>query len=90
MAYTATVVDKTVFGNKRVHIFDVTADAASGSVDSGMSYIDAIQVSPVSMATFSLVKFRPNINAASAASNGLVMISAAASGDRFFLHVYGK
>lgn len=88
MAYTATVVRKTVFGNERVVIFDVTADAQSGVVDAGM-YVDGFAVGPISMATVSLVKFRPNINAASAASNGNIMISGAASGDRFFLTVYG-
>lgn len=90
MAYSVTVVDKTVFGNKRVCIFDVTADAQSGVVETGLSRVDAFDVGPVSMATFSLVKFRPNISAASAAANGSIMVSGAASGDRFFITVYGK
>lgn len=89
MAYTVTIVNKTVFGNKRVSLLDVTADAQSGSVDSGFGVVDAFSVGPVSMATFSLVKFRPNISAASAASNGQIMVSGAASGDRFFITVYG-
>lgn len=88
MAYSATVVRKTVFGNERVVIFDVTADAQSGVVDCGM-YVDGFTVGPISMATLSLVKFRPNINAASAASNNNIMISGAASGDRFYLTVFG-
>lgn len=90
MAYTATVVFKTVLGNKRVHVYDVTADAQSGVVNTGFKYIEAHQASPISMATFSLVKIRPNINAASAASNGAIMISGAASGDRLFLTVFGR
>lgn len=90
MAYTATLVKNDVQGSTRVKVFDVTADAASGVVDSGHSIVLWHQVSPISMATMSLVKFRPNINAASAASNGNIMVSGAASGDRFFLTVYGK
>lgn len=89
MAFTVTVVNKTVFGNKRVSLLDVTADAQSGVVDSGHSVVDAFTVGPISMATFSLVKIRPNINAASAASNGQIMVSGVASGDRFFLTVFG-
>lgn len=88
MAYTATVVKKTVFGNERVVVFDVTADAQSGVVDAGM-YVDAFSTGPISMNTNSLVKIRPNINAASAASNGNIMISGCTSGDRFYLTVYG-
>ena len=89
MAYTVTVVEKTVFGNKRAVILDVTADAASGVVATGLNRIVAHSVSPVSMATHSLVKFRPNVNAASAASNGNIMVSGAADGDRFFVIAYG-
>lgn len=90
MAYSVTVVDKTVFGNKRVCILDVTADAQSGVVDTGLSVVDALSLGPVSMNTFSLVKVRPNINAASAAANGKLMISGCTSGDRLFITVYGK
>jgi hypothetical protein len=88
MAYTATVIEKTVFGNLRTVIYDVTADAASGVVDAGMNIV-GFAVGPVSMATVSLVKFRPNIGADSAAANGKLMVSGAASGDRFFLTIYG-
>lgn len=90
MAFTVTVVNRTVMGNKRVDLLDVTADAQSGVVATGMKYVDAFSVGPVSMATVSLVKFRPNIGADSAAANGSIMVSGSASGDRFFLTVYGK
>lgn len=89
MAYTVTVVNKTVFGNKRAHLLDVTADAQSGVVDTGHGIVDAFTVGAISMNTNSLVKMRPNINAASAASNGQIMVSGCTSGDRFFLVVYG-
>lgn len=88
MAYTATLVKKTVHGNERVVAFDVTADAQSGVVDAGM-YIDHFSVGPISMNTFSLVKFRPNIGADSAAANGKLMISGCTSGDRMFITIFG-
>lgn len=89
MAYTTTVVKKDVHGSQRAFTFDVTADAQSGVVDTGLAYVEGFTVGPVSMNTFSLVKFRPNISGASAASNGQVMISGCTSGDRFFLMVFG-
>ena len=88
MAFTATLVRNTVFGNERVQIYDVTADAQSGVVACGI-YVDAVMLTQVSMTTNSLIKCRPNINHASAASIGNVMLSGCTSGDRFFLMVYG-
>lgn len=90
MAFTVTVVDKTVFGNKRAILLDVTADAVSGVVAvPGLNVVDCISATQVSMVTMSLIKFHPNVNAASAASNGNIMVSGTTSGDRFFLVVYG-
>ncbi len=38
MAYTVTQ-EKTVFGNLRVHFCNVTADAASGTIPTGLGSI---------------------------------------------------
>jgi muramidase (phage lysozyme) len=80
MAYTVSQ-DKTVFGNKRVHICTVTADAASGTIPTGLSAIDGYSLSPVSMATGApLIK----------ASGGTITVSNAVNGDNFYLVVYGR
>lgn len=89
MAFTATLIKNTVFGNQRVCQYDVTADAASGSVVTGLSVVDSIAVAPISMATAGC-KFKKNLNDASAAANGTVFVSSAANGDNFFLTVYGR
>lgn len=89
MAFTATVLRQTVMGNERVIHYSVLADAASGVVVTGLSYLDQVQTSPQSLTT-AIYKVKINTNAASAVANGSVMISSVASGDTFFLTVYGR
>lgn len=80
MAYTVTQ-EKTVVGNLRMHICDVTADGASGNWNTGLNPIVGYCLSPISMATAS-----PIIKAATS----VVTVSAAANGDHFYLFVYGR
>lgn len=89
MAYTATLQKISLVGNDRMAQYLVTADAASGSVVTNMGTLDSAVLGPVSMATAG-IKIKINTNGASAASNGVVLISSAASGDSFFLICYGK
>ena len=80
MAYTVTQ-EKSVFGNMRVHICNVTADAASGTIPTGLSTISGHSIGPISMATASpLMK----------SSGGTITVSAAANGDNFYVIVYGR
>jgi hypothetical protein len=92
MAYTATLVKHLTAGPDRGVIFNVTADANSGSVATPLGFIEAISWGPVSMATGTngYPKFRPNLSAASAAANGSIMCSSCANGDNFFLVVWGR
>jgi len=79
MAYTVAT-EKTVFGNLRTHICEVTADAASGEVATGLTLVKGYALGPVSMATAApLMK----------ASGGTITVSNAAGGDHFYLTVYG-
>jgi hypothetical protein len=80
MAYTISQ-EKTVFGNMRVHFCNVTADAASGTIPTGLTQIAGYSISPISMSTASpLMK----------ASGGTITVSAAANGDNFYVIVYGR
>ena len=80
MAYTVTK-EVSAFGNKRVVICNVSADAASGSIVPGLGVIDGYSLSPISMATGApLIKI----------STSSVVVSNATSGDNFFLIVYGR
>jgi hypothetical protein len=89
MAFTVSMLAKTVFGDERVQHYKVTADAASGTVDTGLGVLTNLHWSPASCATGAFV-VRMNANAAGTASNGTVGVSCAASGDGFYLTVYGR
>lgn len=89
MAYTGTIVKSTVMGNERVVLMDVTSDAASGSVVTGIGIIDAIAMSPISCATAGF-KVKANLTTGSSVANGTIFMSSTASGDRFYLIVYGR
>ncbi len=88
MAYTSSQLVKTVFGNERVLGIRVTADAASGAIDTGLSVIDFVSVAHQSCTT---AGFRTimNVNSGLTANNGSLAISGAVSGDVILLTVYG-
>lgn len=90
MPFTSTEVDKNITGKNREHIFDVTADANSGVIDSKMGLVLGIAISPISMASASEAKLKANLNAASATSNGQILASGFTAGDRFFVTVKGR
>jgi hypothetical protein len=89
MAYTATKLKGSVHGDQRVEQYLVAADAASGSVSTGLKYVDCVTFAPKSCATAGF-KIKANLSDAGAASNGSVMVSSAASGDDFYLVVFGR
>jgi hypothetical protein len=80
MAYTVTR-EASVFGNKAVSLCDVSADAASGTIPTGLSKINSVALCPQSMATAAIKV---------SVSGGTVTVSNAASGDVFFLTVIGR
>ena len=89
MAFTITSVAKTVFGNKRVVDFRVTADAATQAIDTGLGFVESAIFTPESMTT-AAGKMRLNQLAAGTASAGYIAISGVASGDVFYLKVFGQ
>ncbi len=88
MAFTANKLVTTVFGNKRVVILSMTADAASGAFDSGLSVVEALIPGPVSAATGAPI-FKKNQNSAATALNGSIFVKNAASGDEFTIIAVG-
>ena len=88
MAYTMVISDKTVFGNKRTIVGLVTTDAESGVVYPGLGRIDAVSFAPVSMGTAG-IKIKVNAVTGTSAGSG-INIAGAASGDDFYLTIYGR
>lgn len=89
MAYTASIIKNSTFGDMRVVMISCTADGVSGVIVTGLAKVFGMSVTPVSSASFSLSKFHRNVNAASATANGSIMASSCANGDDFFIVAYG-
>jgi hypothetical protein len=89
MAFSKGTAVQTVFGNKRIVSFELTADANSGAVDSGLSVVEAIWTAVKSAATGSQ-KFKANLNSAGTALNGSVFCSSCTNGDVFYVTVMGR
>jgi len=90
MAYTVSMLAKDVFGSKRAHLIKVTADAASGVFDTGLGVVEAFVTGDTSMATASPVLYINTGEDSSSTSNGFIFCSSCATGDAFFLTVYGR
>ena len=86
MAYTVTRSQFSL-GNKRGVGLAITADAVSGTVDSGLSVIESISEAPKSVT--STVKLSKNVSAGVAA-NGKLNITAATSGDEIEVLCIGR
>ena len=86
MAYTVTKV-QSVFGNERVVHMDVTADAATQTIETGLKNVFSISTCLASCNT--AIRFAINSNSSGIASFGVVAVSGATSGDRIFITVYG-
>lgn len=90
MAYTLTTVYKDVHGSQRVFHGVVTADATSGSVAiPSIGVVGVVHLTPKSAATAGINAIA-NYAKSAIATNGSVQIVSAASGDDFYITVYGR
>lgn len=79
----------TALGNKRVALLSCSVDSGSGNVETGLSVVDHVAICPISMATAAIV-IKKNVGSGATSLPGYININAAASGDVFFLTVYGR
>lgn len=87
MAYTVTR-SKTAFGNKRVVLMKISADAATQTVETGLKRVDHISWSVGSMNTYG-VKVSVNSNASGVQSMGVLGCTGFTTGDVMYATVYG-
>jgi hypothetical protein len=90
MAYTASSLVKTVWGNKNVQCWRMTADAASGTLSTGFVVVESVIGIGARSCTTTGFRTFPNGTAASAACNGVVGFSGLVSGDVFEITVIGR
>ena len=88
MAFTVSS-KQTVFGNYRAVILDVTADAATQTVETGLKNIVGHSTGLQSCST-AAIKIYANSNASGVQSFGVLGISGCVSGDEFYVVVYGN
>lgn len=88
MAFAATKIYSTVWGNKRVAVYTVAADAASGSVQTGFNVVESCWISPVSCTT-NAQNVKSNTTVGSTAALGSIFISSCVSTDVFTLVAIG-
>lgn len=88
MAFTATKIFGTIWGNKKVAVFSVAADAASGVVLTGFNIVEACWISAVSCTT-NAQNVKSNTTSGSSVQNGTILISSCVSTDVFTLVAIG-
>ena len=88
LAYTATLINESVFGNKRVRAFLVAADAAAGTIATGLNTVDMVSVSFKSCTTAGFAVLR-NKSTTATVSNGSIAFASAASSDTFEIICFG-
>jgi hypothetical protein len=89
MAFSNSLLERTVMGNKQVQIYSCVADAATGFITTGFSAVDAIQVTYKSM-TSGASKFKMNLGVSGTAIAGTVAVTGVTSGDEFYITVFGR
>lgn len=88
MAFTVSS-KQSVFGNQRVVIMDITADAATQTIETGLKKVNGFVTGPKSMNSANF-KMAANSNASGVQSFGVIAITGVTSGDALFVTVYGE
>lgn len=87
MAYTVSRT-QLVFGNKRAVSLDISADAATQTIETGLSVIEGVSIGYQSCATGPNFVYA-NSNASGVQSFGVLGLSGFTSGDELYVLVYG-
>lgn len=89
MAFTVSIVTKGVAqGNVNQNVLQVTADAATGTVETGHRLISYATVTSMSAPT--QPNLRINANASAVVSNGVIGMSNCTSGNVYLIVSYGN
>lgn len=89
MAFTVAKIHEDVHGSSRHQILSCVADAATQTIDTGLDYIYGVSFAPQSMAS-SPWSVRANQGAAGTSLVGQIAVTGVASGDEFYLAVWGR
>ena len=89
MAFTKELILSTVWGNKRLIVYSMTADAATDAISTDLATVDCCWTNCVSMTT-TAAAFVSDAGPAGTSIAGSVGASGLTSGDAFTLFVAGR
>lgn len=89
MAFTTSLLAKTTFGNYRAHAYRITADDATQAIDTGLDVIEWANTA-IQSATTGAFKLAINEGAEGTSTLGTIALTGCASGDEYFVTVYGR
>lgn len=87
MAFTVTLEQDSVWGNKRVQIMKVVADAAEANLTTAFSQIHFASFQPIAGNTMPVAQL--NANSSGTAGSGTLGVSGTSSGNSFRALVLG-
>ena len=88
MAWTTTKVAQYNAGNQNIQQWKLVAESATLELSTGLGVIDCAVLSPADVSTAN-VYYGVNVTSAAVASNGMLAVTGATSGDVFYVAVYG-
>lgn len=88
MAFDNDILERMNMGNKQAIFYSCTADAATGTIVTGLKSVDAVALTGKSMAS-APYNTRMNEGVSGTSTAGTVAVTGVASGDTFYLMVFG-
>lgn len=88
MAFSNALLERMNAGNKQVQFYSCVADGATGTIVTGMKSVDAVAITPKSFAS-TPVHTAINAGVSGTSTAGTIAVTGAASGDEFYMLVYG-
>ena len=86
---SVSIIEKDVFGNKKVHVISFSASAAEENIVTGLQRVDAFTVGEQSVTT-SFYKMKANVNSTATVAYGTIGVSGLVTGDQMYIVAYGK
>lgn len=88
MAFSNALLERMSSGNKKMQFYSCVADGATGTIVTGLKSVDAVAATPMSFAS-TPVHFNINEGVSGTSTAGTIAVTGAASGDEFYLVVWG-
>lgn len=89
MAFNVSIRSKYSEGNLKCHVLSVTADAATGTITTGLATVDHFTIGIQSASTASFKLFT-NVGPTGTSIAGALGASGCVNGDVFFVKAYGR